>query len=107
MRLNKAEIEQGLEVMLARLGLAGQYADKFPAYVLLEKLAASNYTMAPMSENELYILFKEAYKYAPKNILCIYEDFISTLPTDIEISLTDKEDELWFEVEGELISVEI
>ena len=107
MRLNKVEIEQGLEVMLARLGLAGQYADKFPAFALLERYVNKMCTMNPLSEGEMFVLFKEAYKYAPKNILCIYEDFISTLPTDIEISLTDKEDELWFEVEGELISVEI
>ena len=106
MRLNKETIMNDLQIMNFRLGL-GEFADKFPAYVLLEKLAASNYTMAPMSENELYVLFKEAYKYAPKNILCIYEDFISTLPTDVEISIAKKEDELYFETESESISIMI
>ena len=106
MRLNKAEIEQELEVLNMRLGL-GEFADKFAAYALLEKLIKSNFTMNPMSENELYILFKEAYKYAPKSILDIYTDFIATLPTDVTISISKREDELWFETENELVSVMI
>ena len=106
MRLNKANIEQELEVMLMRLGL-GTYADKFPAYALLERFAASNYTMTPMNQGELFILFKEAYGFAPKRILDIYTDFIATLPTDIEISIARKEDELYFEVEGETVTIEI
>ena len=107
MRLNKQEVLDNLEVMLTRLGLVGPYADRFPAFALLERYVNKMCTMNPLSEGEMYVLFKEAYKYAPKNILCIYEDFISTLPTDVEISLTDKEDELWIEVENELVSVEI
>ena len=106
MRLNKANIEQELEVMLMRLGL-GTYADKFPAYALLERFAANNYTMTPMNQGELFILFKEAYGFAPKRILDIYTDFIATLPTDVEISIAKKEDELYFEVEGETVTIEI
>ena len=106
MRLNKAEIEQELEVLNMRLGL-GQYADKFAAYALLEKLIKSNFTMNPMSENELYILFKESYGFSPKNILDIYMDFVSTLSTDVEVSISKREDELWFETEDELVSVMI
>ena len=106
MRLNKETIMNDLQIMNFRLGL-GEFADKFPAYVLLEKLAASNYTMAPMSENELYILFKEAYGYGPKSILNIYEDFVATLPTDVEISIAKKEDELYFETEDELVAIMI
>lgn len=107
MRLNEQEIRDNLEVMITRLGLLGQYVDRFPAYVLLERYVNRMCTMNPLSENELFVLFKEVYKFAPKNILCIYEDFISTLPTDIEVSITDKEDELWFETEDELVSVMI
>ena len=107
MRLNRIEIEQGLEVMMARLGLAGQYADRFPAFALLERFIASSFTMSPMTQGELWVLFNEAYGYCPKAILDIYTDFFATLPTDIEVSLTDKEDELWFEVEGELVTIEI
>ena len=107
MRLNKQEVLDNLEVMLTRLGLVGPYADRFPAFALLERYVNKMCTMNPLSEGEMYVLFKEAYSYAPKNILCIYEDFIATLPTDIEISLAKKEDELFFEVENELISVEI
>ena len=106
MRLNKETIMNDLQIMNFRLGL-GEFADKFPAYVLLEKLAASNYTMAPMSENELYILFKEHYGFAPKRILDVYMDFVATLPTDIEVSIAKKEDELYFEVENELVTIEI
>lgn len=106
MRLNKQEIEQGLEILNIRLGL-GQYADKFAAYSLLAKLIASNYTMTPMQQNELYILYKEAYGFAPKAILDVYMDFISTLPTDVEVSISKKEDELWIEVENELVTIEI
>lgn len=106
MRLNKQEILDNLEILNTRLGL-GTYTDKFAAYALLERYVNKMCSMTPMSQGELFILFKEAYGYGPKNILCIYEDFISTLPTDVEISLTDKEDELWIEVENELISVEI
>ena len=106
MRLNKAEIEQGLEILNIRLGL-GQYTDKFAAYTLLARLIESNYTMSPMTENELYILFKEAYKYAPKRILDVYMDFVATLPTDIEVSIAKKEDELYFETEDELVTIEI
>lgn len=106
MRLNKETIMDNLNIMNYRLGL-GTYADKFPAYVLLERLVASNYTMSPMTENELYILFKEAYKYAPRKILDVYMDFIATLPTDVEVSIAKKEDELYFEVEGETVVIEI
>ena len=106
MRLNKAEIEQELEVLNMRLGL-GQYADKFAAYALLEKLIKSNFTMNPMSQGELFILFKESYGYGPKNILDVYMDFVSTLPTDAEVSISKKEDELWIEVENELVTIEI
>lgn len=106
MRLNKAEIEQGLEILNIRLGL-GQYTDKFAAYTLLARLIESNYTMSPMTENELYILFKEAYKYAPKRILDVYMDFVATLPTDIEVSIAKKEDELYFETEDELVTIMI
>jgi hypothetical protein len=106
MRLNEQEILDNLEVMMFRLGL-GTYADKFPAYALLERYVNRMCTMNPLSENELFVLFKEVYKFAPKNILCIYEDFISTLPTDVEMSITDKEDELWIETEDELVAIEI
>ena len=106
MRLNKAEIEQELEVMNFRLGL-GEFADKFAAYVLLEKLITSNYTMNPMTQEELFILFKEAYGFAPKRILDVYMDFVATLPTDIEVSIAKKEDELYFETEDELVAIEI
>lgn len=106
MRLNKAEIEQGLEILNMRLGL-GQYADKFAAYVLLAKLIESNFTMEPMTQGELYILYKEAYGFAPKRILDAYMDFVATLPTDIEVSISKKEDELWFETEDELVTIEI
>ena len=106
MRLNKEIIMDNLNIMNYRLGL-GTYADKFPAYALLERYAANNYTMTPMNQGELFILFKEAYGYAPKAILDIYTDFIATLPTDIEISIARKEDELYFEVEGETVTIEI
>ena len=106
MRLNREIILNDLDTMLIRLGL-GQYADKFPAFALLERYVNKMCTMNPLSEGEMCVLYKESYGYCPKNILCIYEDFISTLPTDVEISLTDKEDELWIEVENELVSVEI
>lgn len=106
MRLNKETIMDNLNIMNYRLGL-GTYADKFPAYALLERYAANNYTMTPMNQGELFILFKEAYGYAPKAILDIYTDFIATLPTDIEISIARKEDELYFEVEGETVTIEI
>jgi hypothetical protein len=106
MRLNEQEIRDNLEVMNFRLGL-GTYADKFPAFVLLERYVNRMCTMNPLSENELFVLFKEVYKFAPKNILCIYEDFIATLPTDIEVSIAKKEDELYFEVEGETVAIEI
>jgi hypothetical protein len=106
MRLNKAEIEQELEVLNMRLGL-GQYADKFPAYALLERFISSLYTMNPMGQGEMWILYKEAYGYCPKAILDIYTDFVSTLPTDIEVSIAKKEDELYFEVEGETVAIEI
>ena len=106
MRLNKAEIEQELEVLNMRLGL-GQYADKFPAYALLERFISSLYTMNPMGQGELFILFKEAYGYGPKSILDIYTDFIATLPTDVTISISKREDELWFETDDELVSVMI
>ena len=106
MRLNKTEIEQGLEILTMRLGL-GTFADKFAAFALLERYVNRMCTMNPLSEGEMYVLYKESYGYCPKNILHIYEDFIATLPTDIEISLAKKEDELFFEVENELISVEI
>lgn len=107
MRLNQTEILDNLETMLTRLGLAGQYADKFPAFALLERYANKMCTMNPLSEGEMFVLFKESYKYAPKNILCIYEDFIATLPTDVEISIAKKEDELYFETENELVTIEI
>ena len=106
MRLNKQEVLDNLEVMLTRLGL-GTYADKFAAFALLERYVNKMCTMNPLSEGEMYVLFKEAYKYAPKNILYIYEDFIATLPTDVKVSIAKKEDELYIEVEDELISVEI
>lgn len=106
MRLNRIEILENLETMMLRLGI-GEFTDRFAAYVLLEKLVASNYTMKPMSENELTILFKEAYKYAPRKILDIYMDFVSTLPTDVEISIAKKEDELYFETGSESISIMI
>ena len=106
MRLNKAEIEQDLEILNMRLGL-GQYADKFAAYSLLAKLIESNFTMSPMTQGELFILFKEAYGYGPKSILDIYTDFVSTLPTDATVSISKKEDELWIETENELIAIEI
>ena len=106
MKLNKAEIEQELEVLNMRLGL-GQYTDKFAAYSLLAKLIASNFTMNPVPQNELYILFKESYGYGPKNILDVYMDFVATLPTDAEVSISKKEDELWIEVENELVAIEI
>ncbi len=106
MRLNRTEILDNLETMMMRLGL-GQYADKFPAYALLERFAESNYTMTPMNQGELWVLYKEAYGYCPKAILDIYTDFIATLPTDIEISIAKKEDELYFEVEGETVTIEI
>ena len=107
MRLNEQEIRDSLEVMLTRLGLLGQYTDRFPALALLERYVNKMCTMNPLSEGEMYVLFKEAYSYAPKNILCIYEDFIATLPTDVKVSIAKKEDELYIEVEDELISVEI
>lgn len=106
MRLNKQEILDNLEIMMFRLGL-GTYTDKFAAYALLERLIASNYTMTPMNQGELFILFKEAYGFAPKRILDVYMDFVATLPTDIEVSITDKEDELWIETEDELVAIEI
>ena len=107
MRLNKAEIEQGLEVLLTRLGLVGPYADRFPAYALLEKLIESNFTMTPMNQGEMWVLFKEAYGYCPKAILDIYTDFIATLPTDAIVSIAKKEDELYFETEDELVTIMI
>ncbi len=107
MRLNKQEILDNLDIMLTRLGLAGQYADRYPAYALLERYAKNMCSMNPMQQGEMFILFKESYGFGPKNILHIYEDFISTLPTDIEISLAKKEDELYFEVEDELVAIEI
>lgn len=107
MRLNEQEIRDNLEVMITRLGLLGQYVDRFPAYVLLERYVNRMCTMNPLSEGELRVLFKEVYKFAPKNILYIYEDFIATLPTDVKVSIAKKEDELYIEVEDELISVEI
>jgi hypothetical protein len=106
MRLNKQEILDNLDIMITRLGL-GQYTDKFAAFVLLERYVNRMCTMTPMPRTELYILFKESYGYAPKAILDIYTDFASTLPTDAEISITDKEDELWIETEDELITIEI
>jgi hypothetical protein len=106
MRLNKQEILDNLEILNMRLGL-GQYADKFAAYALLAKLIESNYTMTPMGQGEVYILFKEHYGFAPKRILDVYMDFVSTLPTDIEVSIAKKEDELYFEVENELVAIEI
>lgn len=106
MRLNEQEILDNLEVMMFRLGL-GTYADKFPAYALLERYVNRMCTMTPMNQGELFVLFKEAYGYGPKSILSIYEDFIATLPTDIEVSIAKKEDELYFEVEGETVAIEI
>ena len=106
MRLNKQEILDNLEVMNYRLGL-GEYADKFASFALLAKLIESNYTMTPMGQGELYILFKEHYGFAPKRILDVYMDFIATLPTDIEVSIAKKEDELYFETEDELVTIEI
>lgn len=106
MRLNKEIIMNDLQIMNFRLGL-GEFADKFACYALLEKLIKSNFTMNPMSENELYILFKESYGFSPKNILDIYMDFVSTLSTDVEVSISKREDELWFETEDELVSVMI
>lgn len=106
MRLNEQEILDNLEIMLMRLGL-GQYADKFPAYVLLERYVDRMCTMTPMNQGELFILFKEAYGYGPKSILNIYEDFVATLPTDVEVSIAKKEDELYFETENELVTIEI
>ena len=106
MRLNKQEILDNLEIMMFRLGL-GTYTDKYAAYALLERLIESNYTMTPMGQGEVYVLFKEHYGFAPKRILDIYTDFIATLPTDIEISIARKEDELYFEVEGETVTIEI
>jgi hypothetical protein len=106
MRLNEQEIRDNLEVMNYRLGL-GEYADKFAAYALLTKLIESNYTMTPMGQGEVYILFKEHYGFAPKRILDVYMDFVSTLPTDVEISISKREDELWIEVENELVTVMI
>ena len=106
MRVNEQEIRDNLEVMNYRLGL-GEYADKYSAYALLAKLIESNYTMTPMGQGEVYILFKEHYGFAPKRILDVYMDFVATLPTDVEVSITDKEDELWFETEDELVSVMI
>lgn len=106
MRLNKANIEQELEVMLMRLGL-GQYADRFAAFVLLERYVNRMCTMNPLSEGEIFVLFKESYGFSPKSILNIYEDFVATLPTDIEISISKREDELYFETEDELVTIEI
>jgi hypothetical protein len=106
MRLNEQEILDNLEVMMFRLGL-GTYADKFPAYALLERYVNRMCTMTPMNQGELFILFKEAYGFAPRKILDVYMDFIATLPTDIEVSIAKKEDELYFEVEGETIAIEI
>lgn len=106
MRLNEQEIRDNLEVMNYRLGL-GTYADKYAAYALLAKLIESNYTMTPMGQGEVYILFKEHYGFAPKSILNIYEDFVATLPTDVEVSIAKKEDELYFETEDELVTIEI
>ena len=106
MRLNEQEIRDNLEILNMRLGL-GTYADKYAAYALLAKLIESNYTMTPMGQGEVYILFKEHYGFAPKRILDVYMDFVATLPTDVEVSITDKEDELWFETEDELVSVMI
>jgi hypothetical protein len=107
MRLNEQEILDNLEVMITRLGLLGQYVDRFPAYALLERYVNRMCTMTPMNQGELFILFKEAYGYGPKSILSIYEDFVATLPTDVEVSITDKEDELWIETEDELVTIEI
>lgn len=106
MRLNKQEILDNLEIMVMRLGL-GTYTDKFAAYTLLTRLIESNFTMSPMTQGELFVLFKEAYGYGPKSILDIYMDFIATLPTDVEVSIAKKEDELYFETEDELVAIEI
>ena len=106
MRLNEQEIRDNLEVMNYRLGL-GTYADKYAAYALLAKLIESNYTMTPMGQGEVYILFKEHYGFAPRKILDVYMDFIATLPTDVEVSIAKKEDELYFEIEDELVTIMI
>lgn len=106
MRLNEQEIRDNLNIMNFRLGL-GEYADKFAALALLAKLVESNYTMTPMGQGEVFILFKEHYGFAPKKILDIYMDFIATLPTDAEVSISKHEDELWIEVENELVTIEI
>lgn len=106
MRLNKQEILDNLDIMNYRLGL-GTYTDKYAAYALLAKLIESNYTMTPMGQGEVYILFKEHYGFAPKRILDVYMDFVSTLPTDVEISISKREDELWIETEDELVTVTI
>ena len=106
MRLNEQEILDNLEILNMRLGL-GQYTDKYAAYALLAKLIESNYTMTPMGQGEVYILFKEHYGFAPRKILDVYMDFIATLPTDIEVSIAKKEDELYFETEDELVTIEI
>ena len=105
MRLDKQEILNDLQIMIARLGL--EERDKFAAYALLEKFIASNFTMSPMTQGELWVLFKEAYGYCPKAILDIYTDFVSTLPTDVEVSIAKKEDELYFETEKDLVTIEI
>lgn len=106
MRLNEQEIRDNLDIMNFRLGL-GEYADKFAALALLERYVNRMCTMTPMNQGELFILFKEAYGYGPKSILTIYEDFVATLPTDVEVSIAKKEDELYFEVEGETVAIEI
>lgn len=106
MRLNKETIMNDLQIMNFRLGL-GEFADKYAAYALLAKLIESNYTMTPMGQGEVYILFREHYGFAPKRILDVYMDFIATLPTDVEVSIAKKEDELYFEVEGETVAIEI
>lgn len=106
MRLNEQEILDNLEILTMRLGL-GQYTDKYAAFALLAKLIKSNFTMNPMQQEELYILFKESYGFAPKRILDVYMDFIATLPTDVEVSIAKKEDELYFETENELVSIMI
>jgi hypothetical protein len=106
MRLNEQEIRDNLEVMNYRLGL-GEYSDKFAAFALLAKLVESNYSISPMDQGEVFILFKEHYGFAPKSILDIYMDFIATLPTDVEVSISKREDELWIETEDELVAIEI
>ena len=105
MRLDKQEILNDLQIMIARLGL--EERDKFAAYALLEKFITSNFTMSPMTQGELWVLFKEAYGYCPKAILDIYTDFVATLPTDVEVSIAKKEDELYFETEKDLVTIEI